>query len=116
MPLPRNDCNAMLDPRALRVAPGDHLDAGVFRPHLEAANMRASQHRDRETAADGRDVFRRIFEPQIQFSAGECFLNASKWHGQVAEAPSPRTSGTVHRAVRYAEDTWAESNSGTTTL
>jgi hypothetical protein len=37
-------------------------------------NMRASQHRDRETAVDGRDVFRRIFEPQIQFSAGECFL------------------------------------------
>jgi WD40 repeat protein len=90
MPLPRNDCNAMLDPRALRVAPGDHLDAGVFRPHLEAANMRASQHRDRETAADGRDVFRRIFEPQIQFSAGECFLNASRWHGHIWDTYSGR--------------------------
>jgi hypothetical protein len=25
--------------------------------------------------------------PQIQFSAGECFLHASKWHGQVADIP-----------------------------
>src|SRR5215469_514387 len=33
MPLPRNDCDAIVDPRALQVAPGDHCDAGVFRPH-----------------------------------------------------------------------------------
>ena len=31
-PLPRNDCDAIVDPRALQVAPGDHRDAGVFRP------------------------------------------------------------------------------------
>ena len=33
MPLPRNDCDAMMDPRALQVAPCDHRDAGVFRFH-----------------------------------------------------------------------------------
>ena len=33
MPLPRNDCDAMVDTRALQVAPGDHRDAGAFRPH-----------------------------------------------------------------------------------
>jgi hypothetical protein len=61
--------------------------------------MRASQHRDRETAVDGRDVFRRIFEPQIQFSAGECFLYASKWHGQVADIPEAFTTQQLVRDI-----------------
>ena len=36
MPLPRNDCDAMVDPRALEVAPGDHR-------HAESSDLMAGK-------------------------------------------------------------------------
>src|SRR5271169_1483525 len=65
---------------------GDAPNACVAE-QLEAADMRASQHRDREAAVDGLDVFRRILQTQIQLSTGERFLNALAWYGQVADIP-----------------------------
>jgi hypothetical protein len=55
---------------------GDTPNTSVAK-QLEAANMRASQHRDREAAVDGLDVFRRILQtpnPALHRRAlPECF-------------------------------------------
>src|SRR5215469_3425534 len=91
-----------LDPDLSAFEVGDAPNAPASE-YLEAADMRTGQHCDTETAVDGRDVFRRIFEPQIQFSAGERLLHAPKWRGQVADICEAFTTQQLVRDILRSE-------------
>jgi|SRR6516165_11856944 hypothetical protein len=56
---------------------------------LEAADMRARQHRHREAAIDGHDVFRGILQTQIQLPADELFLKALARQSKIADIREP---------------------------